>query len=200
MSHVLALGGQSIGASASVSILSVNIQDWFPLGLISLISLLSKGLSGVFSSTTTWKHPFFSAQLSLWSNSHIHTRLLEKTIVLTSWTFVGKVKSLLFSILYVCHSFSSKEQVSFNFVAFLHFIFLGMALITTSHTILCTCIHTSSGTLSIRCNSLNLFLTSTVRDLIRWYLNDLVGFSTFFNLNLNFEIRNSWSEPESAPS
>ena len=85
-------------------------------------------------------------------------------------------------------------------MAFLHFIFLGMALITTSHTILCTSIHTSSGTLSIGWNPLNLFLTSTVRDLIRWYLNNLVVFPTFFDLSLNFEIRNSWSEPESAPS
>ena len=86
-------------ASDSVSILSVNIQDWFPLGLISLITLLSKGISGVFSSTTAWKHRFFSAQFSLWSNSHIHTRLLEKNIALTSWTFVGKVMSLLFNML-----------------------------------------------------------------------------------------------------
>ena len=62
--------GQSIGASASV--LPVNIQDWFPLGLTSLISFLSKGLSKV-SNTTIQKHQFFNAQLSLWSNSHIHT-------------------------------------------------------------------------------------------------------------------------------
>ena len=86
-------------ASDSVSILSVNIQDWFPLGLISLITLLSKGISGVFSSATAWKHRFFSAQFSVWSNSHIHTRLLEKNIALTSWTFVGKVMSLLFNML-----------------------------------------------------------------------------------------------------
>ena len=59
-------------------ILPVNIQGWFPLGLTSLISLLSKGLSRVFSNTTVWKHQFFGAQPSLWSNSHIHTWLLEK--------------------------------------------------------------------------------------------------------------------------
>ena len=53
-------------------------QDWFPLGLIFLISLLSKGLSRVFSSTTDWKHQFFGTQPSLWSNSHIHTWLLER--------------------------------------------------------------------------------------------------------------------------
>ena len=71
-------GGQSIGASASASVLPVNIQGWFPLGLSGLISLLSKGLSQVFSSTTVWKHQFFGTQPSLWSNSHICTWLLEK--------------------------------------------------------------------------------------------------------------------------
>ena len=64
-------GGQNIGASASV--LPVNIQDWFPLGLTGLISLLSKGLSRVFSNTTVQKYQFFSAQLSSWFNSHIHS-------------------------------------------------------------------------------------------------------------------------------
>ena len=68
--------GQSIGSSASV--LPVNIQGWFPLGLTGLISLLSKGLLKVFSSTTVQKHQFFGAQPSLWSNSHIHTWLLEE--------------------------------------------------------------------------------------------------------------------------
>ena len=69
-------GGQSIEAPASV--LPMNIQDWFLLGLTGLISLQSKGLSRVFSRTTIWKKPFFSAQPSLWSNSHIYTWLLEK--------------------------------------------------------------------------------------------------------------------------
>ena len=76
MSQCFASGGQSIGASASV--LPVNIQDWYPWALTGLISLLSKGLSRVFSNTTVQKHQFFGAQLSLWSNSHIHTWLLEK--------------------------------------------------------------------------------------------------------------------------
>ena len=76
MSHFFPLGGQSIGASASV--LPMNIQDWFPLELTPLISLQSKGLSRVFSNTTVQIHQFFSAQLSLWSNSHIHTWLLGK--------------------------------------------------------------------------------------------------------------------------
>ena len=53
-------------------------KSWFPLGLTGLISLQSKGLSRVFSSTTVQKHQFFGAQLSLWSNSHIHIWLLEK--------------------------------------------------------------------------------------------------------------------------
>ena len=71
-------GGQSTGASASALVLPMNIQDWFPLGWTGWISLQSKGLSRVFSNTTVQKHQFFSAQLSLWSSSHIHTWLLEK--------------------------------------------------------------------------------------------------------------------------
>ena len=59
--------------------LPMYIQDWFPLGLTGWISLQSKGLSRVFSNTTIQKHQFFGAKLSLWSNSHIHTWLLEKT-------------------------------------------------------------------------------------------------------------------------
>ena len=66
------------GASASASVLPVSIQDWFPLGLTGSISLQSKGLSRVFSNTTVQKAQFFRAQPSLWSNSHIHTWLLEK--------------------------------------------------------------------------------------------------------------------------
>ena len=64
--------------SASTSVLPMNIQDWFPLGWTGWISLQSKGLSRVFSNTTVEKHQFFSAQLSLESNSHIHTWPLEK--------------------------------------------------------------------------------------------------------------------------
>ena len=78
MSQFFASSGQSIGASASASVLPMNIQDWFPLGWTGLITLQSKGLSRVFSNTTVQKHPFFSAQLSLWSNYHIHVWLLEK--------------------------------------------------------------------------------------------------------------------------
>ena len=78
VSRLLASGGQTVGASTSVSILPMNIQDWFPLRWIGWISLLSKGLSRVFSNITIQNHQFFSAQPSLWSNSHIHTWLLEK--------------------------------------------------------------------------------------------------------------------------
>ena len=69
-SRLFTLGGQNIGASASASVLPMNIQDWFPLRLTGLISLQSKGLSRVFSNTTVQKHQFFSVQPSLWSNSH----------------------------------------------------------------------------------------------------------------------------------
>ena len=71
-------GGQSIGASASASVLPMNIQGWFHLGLTGLLYLLSKRLSRVFSSTAISKHQFFRSQFSLWSNFHIHTWLLEK--------------------------------------------------------------------------------------------------------------------------
>ena len=70
-------GGQSIGASASVSALPMNIQGLFPLGLIGWISLQFKRFSRVFSNTRVWKHQFVGFQLSLWSNSHIYTWLLE---------------------------------------------------------------------------------------------------------------------------
>ena len=66
-------GGQSIGVSTSASVPPMNIQGWFPLRLTGLISLLSKGLSKVFSNTTIQNHQFFGTQHSLWSNSHMHT-------------------------------------------------------------------------------------------------------------------------------
>ena len=78
MSQLFASGGQSIGVSATTSVLPMNTQDWFPLGWTGWISLQSKGLSRVFSNTTVQKHQYFGAQLSLYSNSHIHTWLLEK--------------------------------------------------------------------------------------------------------------------------
>ena len=78
MSQFFASDSQSIGASAWASVLPMIIQDWFPLGWTSWISLQSKGLSRVFSNTTVQKHQFFGTQFSLWSNSHIHTWPLEK--------------------------------------------------------------------------------------------------------------------------
>ena len=71
VSQLFASGGQSIETSASASVLPMNIQGWFPLGLTGLISLQSKGFSRVFSNTTVEKHQFFSAQPSIWSNSHM---------------------------------------------------------------------------------------------------------------------------------
>ena len=79
VSQLFASGGQSIGVSASTSVLPMNtLKDWSPLGWTGWISSQSNGLSRVFSNTTVQKHPFFGAQLSSQSNSHIHTWPLEK--------------------------------------------------------------------------------------------------------------------------
>ena len=78
MNPFFTLGGQSIEASALASVLPMNIQNWFLLGLIGSFSLKSKGLSRVFSNTTVQKHQFFDAQHSLWSHSHICIWLLKK--------------------------------------------------------------------------------------------------------------------------
>ena len=99
MSQFFTSGGQSIGVSVSTSDLPMNIQDRFPLGLTGLTSLLSKGLSRVFSNTIIQKtsilqcSTFFMVQLS---HPYMTT---GKTIALTRWTFVGKVMSLLFNML-----------------------------------------------------------------------------------------------------
>ena len=76
VSQLFTSGGRNIGIAASV--LPVNSQDWFPLELTGLMSLLSKGLLSFLQLLSFRKRQFFSAQLSLWSNSHIHTWLLEK--------------------------------------------------------------------------------------------------------------------------
>ena len=99
MSQFFISSSQIIGASVPSSILPMNIQGWFSLGLTGWISLRSKGLPRIFSNTTVQKHQFFGAQSSLWSNSHIDTWLLGKNIALTIWTFVSKVMSLLFNLL-----------------------------------------------------------------------------------------------------
>ena len=100
MSQLFTSGSKNIGASGLASVLPMNIQGWFPLGLTCLISLQSKGLSTVFSSTTVQKHQFFSAQPSLWSSSHIHPYMTTgKTIA----SFTG---------IYI---FSSKQEEFFCF-------------------------------------------------------------------------------------
>ena len=78
MSQLFIWGGQSLGVSASTSVIPMNTQDWSPIGWTGWISLQSKGLSIVVSNTTVQKHQFFVTQLSLSSNSHIHTWLLGK--------------------------------------------------------------------------------------------------------------------------
>ena len=100
MSQFFTSGGQSIGVSALASVLPMNIQDWFPLEWIGWISLLSKGLSRAFSNTAfqkasiLWRSAFFIVQFS---HPYMTT---GKTIALTRWTFVDKVMSLLFNILF----------------------------------------------------------------------------------------------------
>ena len=98
MSQFFPTSCQSIGVSASTSVLPMNTQDWFPLEWTGWISLQSKGLSRVFFNTTVQKHQFFGTQFSLWSNSYVITWLLEYAVQ-------------------VDHSFSSKEGLSFNFMA-----------------------------------------------------------------------------------
>ena len=117
MSQLFTSGGQSIGVSASASVLPVNIEDWFPLGWTGWISLLSKGLSRVFSNTTVQKRQFFGAQPSLWSISHICTWPTGKTMALTIWTFVGKVMSLLYNTLsrFVVAFLSRSKRLLFIF-------------------------------------------------------------------------------------
>ena len=102
MSWLFTSDGQGIGASASASVLPMNIQGWFPLGLSGSISLKSKGLSRVFSNTTMWEHQFFGIQSSSYSNSHIHTWLLEKkkkkNMALIIQIFARKMISLLIMV------------------------------------------------------------------------------------------------------
>ena len=99
LSQLFPAGGQSTGVSASASVLQMNIQDWFPLGLTGWISLQSKEFSRVFYNTTVEKHWFFGVQLFLLSNSHILYMTTGKTIAWTRWTSVGKVMSQLFNML-----------------------------------------------------------------------------------------------------
>ena len=99
MNLFFALGGQSAGVSVSASVLPMNIQDWYSLGLTGLISLQSKGFARVFSNTTVQKYQFFSVQLSLWFNSHIH--------LLHSETLSGLLPK---SVCPKLHSLTSKQH------------------------------------------------------------------------------------------
>ena len=111
-------GGQSIGVSASASVLPMNIQDWFPLGLTGLISLQSRGLSRIFSNTAVQKHQFFGTQLSLWSSSHIHLHDSWKNHSFDYIDLVGKVMSLLFNTLSrLVIAFLPRNKHLFNFMA-----------------------------------------------------------------------------------
>ena len=99
VSSLLTLCGQSIEASASASVLPMNIQDWFPLGLTGLNSLLSRGLSRVFSNTTIQRHQFFNTQPSLWSSSLLGPKYNRqgRFPILTQLPFCGP------SVLTMCH-------------------------------------------------------------------------------------------------
>ena len=96
VSQLFAWGGQSIGVSASPSVLRMNTQDWSPLGWIGWISLQFKGLSRVFSNTTVQKHQFFCTQPSSQSNSHIHTWPLETSYYLLINLFIYYLLLLLY--------------------------------------------------------------------------------------------------------
>ena len=120
MSRFFASGSQSIGASASASVLPMNIQDWFPLGLTGWISLPSMGLSRVFSNTTVQKHQilwcsaFFMAQLS---HPYMTT---GRTIALARQTFIGKVMSLCFLITLSRLVIAFLPRSKHLFISFLH--------------------------------------------------------------------------------
>ena len=90
MTQFFTSGGQNIGASASASVLPMNIQDWFALQLTGLIFLQYKGLSRVLSNTRVQKHQFFGTLLCLWSNSHIRTWLLDKPYIWLNGTLLAK--------------------------------------------------------------------------------------------------------------
>ena len=99
MSGLFIRGGQGIGASASASALPMNMQDLFPLGLTGLLSLQSKGLSRVFSSTAVQKHQFFGLSLLYGPTLTSIMTTGKTTVALTIGTFVGEVMSLLFNML-----------------------------------------------------------------------------------------------------
>ena len=99
------VGDQSIGGSASASVLPMSIQGWFPLRLTGLISLLSEGLSRIFSNTTVWKHQFFNTPTSSWSSSHNCMRLLERP---SPWLY-----GTLLAKWYLCFLTQSRSVIAF---------------------------------------------------------------------------------------
>ena len=117
MSQLFASGGQWIGLSASASVLPMNIPDWFPLGWTGSISLQSKGLPRVFSNTVDQKHWFFGLSFLCGSTlTSIHDYWKNHTF--DQMDFCQKSNVCAFQCaVYVGHSFSSKEQVAFNFMA-----------------------------------------------------------------------------------
>ena len=134
-SQFFASGGQSIGVSASASVLSMNIQDRFPLGWTDWIFLQSKRLSRVFSNTTLQKHQFFGAQLSLF-NSHPYMTT-GKTTALTRQTFAGKVMSLLFNRLSrLVRAFLSRSKS-----LLISWLCSPSAVILETKKIVCHCLH-----------------------------------------------------------
>ena len=194
MSQLFTSGGQSIGAS--VSVLPMNTQVWFPLGLTGLISLLSKGLSRVFSNTTVGK--FFGAQPSLWSNFSICTWLLEKP-VLTRLTFVGKVMALLFNMLsrYVIPFLPRGKHLLISWLQSLSAVILELP------QIVCCCFHFFPIYLpwsdSTRCHDLSFFLNveckaSAEKKKMNWTARQRKGSL----LKGNKRVTGPWEEP--APS
>ena len=118
MSQLFASGSQSIRVSASTAVLPMNIQVWSPLGWTGWISLLSKRLSRVFSNTTVQKHQFFGAQLSLQSNSHIHTQHIKSKDI-TLPTNACLVKAMVFPVvMYGCESWTVKKTEHWRIEAF----------------------------------------------------------------------------------
>ena len=135
------------GASASASVLPVNIQGWFPPGLTGVISLQSKGLSRVFSSTTVWRHQFFGTQPFFIVQLSYLYMTTGKTIALTMRTFAGKVMSLLFNMLsrsVIAFLPRSKHLLNFMAAVTVHrcvALFLGSLLCSSEmHVCFCTSI------------------------------------------------------------
>ena len=111
MSQLFPSGGQNIRTSASASISPVNIQDWFPLGLTGLISLLSKGLSRDFSSTTVQKHQYFGVQSSFVpALTAVHNDWKNHSFEFIELCWQSDVFAFWYAV-YVCHSFPSKEEM-----------------------------------------------------------------------------------------